>query len=74
KRQKERGEHASASTPFETATRGAGRTTKGSQSRQMSASESAFIEEPMQTTCQMEEPPHPVFETGADDQPIVQTF
>nr|GFB55882.1 hypothetical protein [Tanacetum cinerariifolium] len=25
------------------------------------------------TTCQMEEPPHPVFETGADDQPIVQT-
>nr|GFC90114.1 hypothetical protein [Tanacetum cinerariifolium] len=30
-------------------------------------------EEPVQTTCQMEEPPHPVFETGADDQPIVQT-
>nr|GFC22867.1 hypothetical protein [Tanacetum cinerariifolium] len=26
-----------------------------------------------ETTCQMEEPPHPVFETGADDQPIVQT-
>nr|GFC43051.1 hypothetical protein [Tanacetum cinerariifolium] len=25
------------------------------------------------TTCQMDEPPHPVFETGADDQPIVQT-
>nr|GEY98651.1 hypothetical protein [Tanacetum cinerariifolium] len=25
------------------------------------------------TTCQMEETPHPVFETGADDQPIVQT-
>nr|GFB57931.1 hypothetical protein [Tanacetum cinerariifolium] len=36
-------------------------------------SESAFAEEPVQTTCQMEEPPHPVFETGADDQPIVQT-
>nr|GEZ54280.1 hypothetical protein [Tanacetum cinerariifolium] len=30
-------------------------------------------EEPVQTTCQMEEPPHLVFETGADDQPIVQT-
>nr|GFB98588.1 hypothetical protein [Tanacetum cinerariifolium] len=30
-------------------------------------------EEPVQTTCQMEEPPHPVFETGVDDQPIVQT-
>nr|GFB13209.1 hypothetical protein [Tanacetum cinerariifolium] len=38
KRQKERGEHASPSTPSETATRGAGRTTKGSQSRQLSAS------------------------------------
>nr|GFD37560.1 hypothetical protein [Tanacetum cinerariifolium] len=35
--------------------------------------ESAFAEEPVQTTCQMEEPPHPVFKTGADDQPIVQT-
>nr|GFB27283.1 hypothetical protein [Tanacetum cinerariifolium] len=35
--------------------------------------ESAFAEEPVQTTCQMEETPHPVFETGADDQPIVQT-
>nr|GFD48141.1 hypothetical protein [Tanacetum cinerariifolium] len=30
-------------------------------------------EKPMQTTCQMEEPPHSVFETGVDDQPIVQT-
>nr|GFB33255.1 hypothetical protein [Tanacetum cinerariifolium] len=47
--------------------------TTGSQSRQLSASESVFAEEPVQTTCQMEEPPHPVFETGADDQPIVQT-
>nr|GFC19372.1 hypothetical protein [Tanacetum cinerariifolium] len=47
--------------------------TTGSQSRQLSASESAFAEEPVQTTCQMEEPLHPVFETGADDQPIVQT-
>nr|GFB69884.1 hypothetical protein [Tanacetum cinerariifolium] len=73
KRQKEGGEHASASTPSETATGGAGRSTKGSQSRQLSASESAFAEEPVQTTCQMEEPLHSVFETGADDQPIVQT-
>nr|GFC37879.1 hypothetical protein [Tanacetum cinerariifolium] len=30
-------------------------------------------EEPVQTTCQMEETPHPVFDTGADDQPIIQT-
>nr|GFC55045.1 hypothetical protein [Tanacetum cinerariifolium] len=41
--------------------------------RQLSASESAFAEEPVQTTCQMKEPSHPVFETGAKDQPIVQT-
>nr|GFA40872.1 hypothetical protein [Tanacetum cinerariifolium] len=73
KRQKEGGEHASASIPFETTTEGAGRSTTGSQSRQLSASESAFVEEHVQTTCQMEEPPHPVFEIGADDQPIVQT-
>nr|GFB90455.1 hypothetical protein [Tanacetum cinerariifolium] len=51
KRQKEGGEHASASIPSETATE----------------------EEPVQTTCQMEEPLHLVFETGADDQPIIQT-
>nr|GEZ71322.1 hypothetical protein [Tanacetum cinerariifolium] len=38
------------------------KSTKGSQSRQLSASEFAFAEEPVQTTCQMEEPPHPVFE------------
>nr|GEZ42300.1 hypothetical protein [Tanacetum cinerariifolium] len=49
-----------------------GSTTR-SQSRQQSARESAFAEESMQTTCQMEEPLHPVFETGAEDQPIVQT-
>nr|GFB60690.1 hypothetical protein [Tanacetum cinerariifolium] len=33
-----------------------GRSTTGSQSRQLSTSESAFAEEPVQTTCQMEEP------------------
>nr|GFB04743.1 hypothetical protein [Tanacetum cinerariifolium] len=73
KRQIEGEEHASASTPFETATESAGRSITRSQSRQLSASESAFVEEPVQTTCQMEEPLHPVFKTGADDQPIVQT-
>nr|GFC33044.1 hypothetical protein [Tanacetum cinerariifolium] len=30
-------------------------------------------EEPVQTTSQIEEPLHPVFETGAEDQPIVQS-
>nr|GFB91339.1 hypothetical protein [Tanacetum cinerariifolium] len=49
------------------------RSTTGSQSRQLSASESAFAEEPVQTTCQMEEPLYPVFEIGAEDQPSVQT-
>nr|GFB89820.1 hypothetical protein [Tanacetum cinerariifolium] len=73
KRRREGGEHASASTPSETATGSVGRSTTGSQSRQLSASESAFAEEPVQTTCQMEEPSHLVFETGAEDQPIVQT-
>nr|GFD12713.1 hypothetical protein [Tanacetum cinerariifolium] len=45
----------------------------GSDRGQLSASESAFAEEPVHTTCQMKEPSHSVFETGADDQPIVQT-
>nr|GFB87752.1 hypothetical protein [Tanacetum cinerariifolium] len=73
KRQKEGGEHASASILSKTSTGSAGKSTTGSQSRQLSASESALAEEPVQTTCQMEEPPHQVFEIGADDQPIVQT-
>nr|GFB46837.1 hypothetical protein [Tanacetum cinerariifolium] len=67
KRRREGREHASASTPSEPATRSAGRSTTGTQSRQMSASESAFAEEPVQTTCQMDEPSHPVFETGAEE-------
>nr|GFC96505.1 hypothetical protein [Tanacetum cinerariifolium] len=50
KRPREGGEHASASTPSETATGSTGRSTTG-----------------------MEEPLHLVFETGAEDQPIVQT-
>nr|GFC00532.1 hypothetical protein [Tanacetum cinerariifolium] len=59
KRQKEGGEQASASTPSEKATKGAGGSTTGSQSRQRSTSESAYAEEPVQTTCQIEETPHP---------------
>nr|GFD30266.1 hypothetical protein [Tanacetum cinerariifolium] len=60
KRRREGGEPESACTPSEPATRSAGRSTTGTQFRQMSASESAFEEEPMQTTC-------------VEDQPIVQT-
>nr|GEY67360.1 hypothetical protein [Tanacetum cinerariifolium] len=73
KRRREGGEHASASTLSKPASGSTGRSTTGTQSRQLSASESAFAEEPVQTTCQMEEPSHPVFETGAEDQPIIQT-
>nr|GEU50986.1 hypothetical protein [Tanacetum cinerariifolium] len=73
KRCREGKEHKSASAPTKTATKSAGRSTQGSRSRQASASESAFAEEPMQTTCQMEEPSHPEFDTGAEDQPIVQS-
>nr|GEV62173.1 reverse transcriptase domain-containing protein [Tanacetum cinerariifolium] len=73
KRQKEGGEQTSGSTPSEKATKGAGGSKTGTQSQQQSTSQSAYAEEPVQTTCQMEETPLPVYETGADEQPIVQT-
>nr|GEY50809.1 hypothetical protein [Tanacetum cinerariifolium] len=63
KKQRERKEPESASPPFEPATRSAGRSTTWFKSRQASASESAFAEEPVQTSSQIEEPSHPVFET-----------
>nr|GEV58218.1 hypothetical protein [Tanacetum cinerariifolium] len=72
KRRREGKEPESASTQTETATRSADMFTQGSRSRQVS--ESALAEEPMQTTSQMEEPSHPKFDTGAEDQPIVQSF
>nr|GEZ40715.1 hypothetical protein [Tanacetum cinerariifolium] len=71
KRRKEGKEPESASAPKEKATQSAGKSTQGSKSRQTSASEFAIAEEPMQATFKMEEPSHPEFETGADDQPIV---
>nr|GEZ89366.1 hypothetical protein [Tanacetum cinerariifolium] len=73
KRRREGKELKSASSPLETTTRSAGRSTTGSKLRQASTSESAFVEEPVQTTSQIEEPSHPVFEIGAEDQPIVQS-
>nr|GFC26859.1 hypothetical protein [Tanacetum cinerariifolium] len=71
KRRREGKEPESVSAPTETATRSVGRSTQGSKFRQASVSESALAEEPMQTTSQIEEPSHPEFDTGADDQPIV---
>nr|GFC92044.1 hypothetical protein [Tanacetum cinerariifolium] len=50
KRRREGKEPESASAPLETATRSVGRSTTGSKSQQVSASESAFAEEPVQTT------------------------
>nr|GEV72776.1 hypothetical protein [Tanacetum cinerariifolium] len=73
KRRREGNEPESASAPNEKATRSAGKSTQGSKSRQTSAIESATAEEHMQTTFEMEEPSHPEFETGADDQPIIQS-
>nr|GEZ79819.1 hypothetical protein [Tanacetum cinerariifolium] len=73
KRRREGKEPESASAPTETATRSAGRSNQGTRSRQASASESAFAEEPMQTTFQMEEPSHPEFDIGAEDQPVIQS-
>nr|GEY21806.1 hypothetical protein [Tanacetum cinerariifolium] len=73
KRRKEGKEPESASTPSKTATKSVGRSTTGYRSRQASTSESSFAEEPVQTTFQMEKPSHLEFETGVDDQPIVQS-
>nr|GEY11039.1 hypothetical protein [Tanacetum cinerariifolium] len=73
KRCREGKEPESASAPMKTATRSTGGSTQGYQSRQTSTSESAFVEDPMQTTFQMEEPSHLEFDTGAEDQPIVQS-
>nr|GFC01547.1 hypothetical protein [Tanacetum cinerariifolium] len=66
KRQKEGKEPGSASVPKEKATKSAGKSTQGSKSQQMLASESAIAEEPMQTTPEMEEPSHLELETNRD--------
>nr|GFD46130.1 hypothetical protein [Tanacetum cinerariifolium] len=71
KRQREGKEPESTHAPLEPATKSADRSTTGSKSRQALENESAFAEEPMQTTSQIEEPSHLVFEIGAEDQPIV---
>nr|GEV68217.1 hypothetical protein [Tanacetum cinerariifolium] len=48
---------------------------KGSKRRRegKEPNESATAEKPMQTTFEMEEPSHLQFETGADDQPIIES-
>nr|GEX40887.1 hypothetical protein [Tanacetum cinerariifolium] len=61
-----RKEPESASALKEKATRTTGKSTQGSKSQQTSVSESATVEEPMQTTHEMEEPSHPEFDIGYD--------
>nr|GFA22044.1 hypothetical protein [Tanacetum cinerariifolium] len=54
--------------------RGSKRQREGKEPELASAPlEHATRKEPVQTTSQIEEPSHPVFETGAEDQPIVQS-
>nr|GEW34413.1 hypothetical protein [Tanacetum cinerariifolium] len=67
KRRREGGEPESASTLSEPATRSACRSTTRSQSRQMSANESAFAEEPVPTTCHIDEPSYPKPQTPDSD-------
>nr|GEX01285.1 retrovirus-related Pol polyprotein from transposon TNT 1-94 [Tanacetum cinerariifolium] len=52
---------------------GSKRRRKGKEPESASAIESALAEEPIKTTFQMDEPSHPKFDTGAEDQPIVQS-
>nr|GEV49043.1 hypothetical protein [Tanacetum cinerariifolium] len=45
---------------------------RGSKRRREGKEPESTTKEPMQTTHEMEEPSHPEFETGADDQPIAE--
>nr|GEU92428.1 hypothetical protein [Tanacetum cinerariifolium] len=73
KRRREGKEPESTSAPKEKASKTTGKSTGGSKSYQKTASESAPVKEPMQTTQDLEEPSHQEFETGvADDQPITK--
>nr|GEX81616.1 hypothetical protein [Tanacetum cinerariifolium] len=73
KRRREGKETESTSNPKEKVTKTTGKSTQGSKSHQRTASESAPVEELMQTTQDLEKPLHQEFEIGAaDDQPIVE--
>nr|GEV11730.1 ribonuclease H-like domain-containing protein [Tanacetum cinerariifolium] len=75
KRRREGKEPELTSALKEKATKTTGKSTQGSKSHQKTASESAPVEEPMQTTQDLEEPSHQEFETGvADDQPTAEAF
>nr|GEX71118.1 hypothetical protein [Tanacetum cinerariifolium] len=66
-------EPESTSAQKKKASKTSGKSTEGSKSHQKAASESALVEEPIQTTQDLEEPSHKEFETGAaDDQPVAE--
>ncbi|GJS63676.1 hypothetical protein Tco_0678240 [Tanacetum coccineum] len=69
KRRRSGKEPASTSAPSETTTKTAGKTTgTGSKTHKKSASQSAPVEEAMQTTDVFETPAHQEFETGVQDE------
>ncbi|GJS47574.1 hypothetical protein Tco_0597695, partial [Tanacetum coccineum] len=65
KRRRSGKEPESTSAPRETT---AGKTTTGSKTHKQSASQSAPVEETMQSTCVFEAPTHQEFETGVHDE------
>ncbi|GKA14858.1 ribonuclease H-like domain-containing protein [Tanacetum coccineum] len=68
KRRRSGKEPESTSAPRETTTTTAGKTTTGSKTHKQSASQSALVEETMQTTYVFEAPAHQEFETGIHDE------
>nr|GEV18234.1 hypothetical protein [Tanacetum cinerariifolium] len=73
KRRRAGKEPKSTSAPKEKASKTSGKSTEGSKSYQKTASESAPVEEPMQTTQDLEEPSHQEFEiVAADDQLVAE--
>nr|GEY42506.1 hypothetical protein [Tanacetum cinerariifolium] len=73
KRQREGGEHASASTPYELATGSARRSTTGSQSRQLSATSTPYKPATGSTGRSTTGSQSRQLSASAEDQPIVQT-
>ncbi|GJV76190.1 hypothetical protein Tco_1507774 [Tanacetum coccineum] len=68
KRRRSGKEPASTSAPRETTTTTAGKTTTGSKTHKQSASQSAPVEETMQSTDVFKAPAHQEFETGVHDE------
>ncbi|GJX99686.1 hypothetical protein Tco_0356705 [Tanacetum coccineum] len=68
KRRRSGKEPASTSAPRETTTTIAGKTTTGSKTHKQSASQSALVDETMQSTDVFKAPTHQEFETGVHDE------